>query len=102
MDIPTRLKGKSHARKTNELPDNPHVRKMSWELQTGLISTGCVGSGDSEKGEKLGSLRVITSYRRDVDELIRSHVPRGETWENKRTKIRQYLRVNGHHSLQSL
>eukprot|EP00972_Heterocapsa_arctica_P043554 6430074-Heterocapsa_arctica.AAC.1 len=39
---------------------------------------------------------------KDVDELIRSHVPRGETWEKERTKIRQHVRVNGHHSLQSL
>eukprot|EP00972_Heterocapsa_arctica_P109324 16097869-Heterocapsa_arctica.AAC.1 len=90
MDIPTRLNGTSHARKANELPDNLHVRQILWELQPGLMSTGCVGSGEPGKGEKLGSLRVITSYRKDVDKLIRSHVPRCETWEKERANIRQH------------
>eukprot|EP00972_Heterocapsa_arctica_P073052 10791291-Heterocapsa_arctica.AAC.1 len=81
MDIPTRFMGRSHAIKQFELPENPHVRNIIWMLQKGLVSTGCVGSGESEKGEKFGSLRVITSYRKDVDELIRSHVPRDEKWE---------------------
>eukprot|EP00972_Heterocapsa_arctica_P086617 12768815-Heterocapsa_arctica.AAC.1 len=71
-------------------------------LQKGLASTGCVGSGESEKYKKLGSLRVITSYRKDVDELIRSHVPRDERWEKVKTKIRQLIRANGHHSLEFL
>eukprot|EP00972_Heterocapsa_arctica_P105060 15479422-Heterocapsa_arctica.AAC.1 len=94
MDIPTHFRGRSHARKQNELPENPHVRKIIWMLQKGLASTGRVGSGESEKGEKFGSLRDIASYRKDVDELVRSHVPRDEKWEKIKTKIRQYIRTN--------
>eukprot|EP00972_Heterocapsa_arctica_P104728 15433869-Heterocapsa_arctica.AAC.1 len=63
---------------------------------------GCLGTGDSEKGEKFGSLRIITSYRKDVDELVRAHVPRGEIWDREKTRIQQYIKTNGHQSLDSL
>eukprot|EP00972_Heterocapsa_arctica_P063441 9360572-Heterocapsa_arctica.AAC.1 len=57
VDIPTHFRGRSRARKQNKLPEKPHVREIIWMLQKGLASTGCVGSGESEKGEKFGSPR---------------------------------------------
>eukprot|EP00972_Heterocapsa_arctica_P073620 10871127-Heterocapsa_arctica.AAC.1 len=87
MDIPTRSMGASHARKQFDLPDNPYVRKVIWMLQQGLASMGRVGTGDSENGEKFGSLRIITSYRKDVDELVRARVPWGEKNGRRRKQI---------------
>eukprot|EP00972_Heterocapsa_arctica_P032152 4737293-Heterocapsa_arctica.AAC.1 len=84
MDIPTRSMGASHARKQFEFLDNPYVRKIIWKLQKGLASTGCLGTGDSEKGDMFGSLNIVISYRKDVDELVRAHVPRGESWEKEK------------------
>eukprot|EP00972_Heterocapsa_arctica_P077508 11433403-Heterocapsa_arctica.AAC.1 len=102
IDIPTRVGGISHSRKEHDLPDNPRARSIIWELQKGLYTTGCIGSGDPGKGLTFGSLRVIASYRKDVDELICCHVPRDENWQSERTMIRQYIKVNGHQSLRSL
>eukprot|EP00972_Heterocapsa_arctica_P070020 10343312-Heterocapsa_arctica.AAC.1 len=102
MNIPTRFMGRSHARKQFELPENPHVCKIIWMLQKGVVATGCVGTGESEKGETFGTFRIITSYRKDVDKLVRTQVPRSEMWEKKTTMIRQYIRANGHQSLEFL
>eukprot|EP00972_Heterocapsa_arctica_P023550 3470248-Heterocapsa_arctica.AAC.1 len=72
MDIPSYYRGTSNAKKKDpySLPDNPYVRTIIWQLQKGLATTGCVGSGDSENEEKLGSLIIIMSYRKDVDQLV--------------------------------
>eukprot|EP00972_Heterocapsa_arctica_P095282 14052004-Heterocapsa_arctica.AAC.1 len=57
MDIPTHFRGRSHARKQNELPENPHVRNIM----------------DAPKRTGVNWMRGI---RKDVDELVRRHVPR--------------------------
>eukprot|EP00972_Heterocapsa_arctica_P001347 197039-Heterocapsa_arctica.AAC.1 len=69
MNIPTYHRGVSNAQKKfpYSLHDNPYTRKVIWQLQKGLATMGCLETGDSEKGEKFGSLRIITSYRKDVD-----------------------------------
>eukprot|EP00972_Heterocapsa_arctica_P021175 3118082-Heterocapsa_arctica.AAC.1 len=104
MYIPSYYRGVSNAPKKFPftLPDNPYVRKVIWKLQKGLATMGCLGTGDSEKGEKFGSLRIITSYRKDVDELIREHVPRGEKLDRTKTKLHEFITTNGHQSLDSL
>eukprot|EP00972_Heterocapsa_arctica_P092465 13638800-Heterocapsa_arctica.AAC.1 len=40
--------------------------------------------------------------RKDVDELVRNHVPRGENWEREKAKILQFIKANGHQSLDFL
>eukprot|EP00972_Heterocapsa_arctica_P026455 3896401-Heterocapsa_arctica.AAC.1 len=104
MDIPSYYRGASNAKKKDpySLPDNSDVRKLIWRLQKGLASMGCVGSGDSEKEEKFGSLRIITSYRKDVDQLVREYVPGGELWDKKNANIHEYIKPNGQQSLNFL
>eukprot|EP00972_Heterocapsa_arctica_P081851 12062082-Heterocapsa_arctica.AAC.1 len=59
IDIPSYHRGISNAKTKDlySLPDNAYVRKVIWQLQKGLASTGCVVLGIQNVENNLAPLK---------------------------------------------
>eukprot|EP00972_Heterocapsa_arctica_P111124 16360215-Heterocapsa_arctica.AAC.1 len=103
LDRPSRHRGEYNTIYSGQrgLPENPFMRDVVRQLQVSLATkTWFVGTGDSDNGETFGSLRAVMSYKKDIEQLIRYHVPRGEDWDTLKAPIYQLIKTNGHQRLQ--